>query len=109
MAISFEAAIRAIAEPRRREILRLVWGDELRAGAIADRFPDVTRPAISQHLRVLKGAGLLIERREGTRRLYHARPERIAELRTYLEGFWDDRLEALRDASELGRTRRGLS
>jgi DNA-binding transcriptional ArsR family regulator len=89
--------------------LRLVWADELRAGAIADRFPDVTRPAISQHLRVLKGAGLLIERREGTRRLYRARRERLTELRTYLEGFWDDRLGALRDAAELGRTRHGPS
>jgi DNA-binding transcriptional ArsR family regulator len=107
--VTVEVSIRAIAEPRRRDILRLVWDDELRAGAIADRFPEVSRPAISQHLRVLKDAGLLIERREGTRRLYRARRERITELRTYFEGFWDDRLYALRDAAELGRTRRGPS
>ena len=79
-----EAAIRAIAEPRRREILRLVWTSELAAGEIASHF-DVTRPAISQHLRVLKEAGLVSERRNGTRRLYRARPESIAQLRAYLE------------------------
>ncbi len=72
-----EAALRAIAEPRRREILRLVWSAELPAGEIARRF-DVTRPAISQHLSVLKEAGLVTERRDGTRRLYRARPEGAA-------------------------------
>ena len=66
--------LEAIAEPRRREILRLVRSDELPAGAIAAHFADVTRPAISQHLRVLREAGLLAERRDGTRRLYSARP-----------------------------------
>ncbi len=109
MTASPEAAIRAIAEPRRRDILRLVWAHELRAGEIAERFPDVSRPAISQHLRVLKGADLLIERRDGTKRLYRARREKIRDLRSYLGGFWDQRLEALRDAAELGRTRRGAS
>ena len=77
-----------------------MWDEELPAGAIAQRFPDISRPAVSQHLRVLKVAGLLTERRAGTRRLYRARPERIAELRSYLEGFWGDRLEALRGAAE---------
>jgi len=106
---SVQAAIRAIAEPRRREILRLVWADELRAGEIAERFPDVSRPAISQHLRVLRDADLVVERRDGTRRLYRARRERIGDLRAYFEGFWDQRLVALRDAAERGRTRRGAS
>ena len=94
-----ESAIRAIAEPRRREILRLVWNSELPAGQIASHF-EVTRPAISQHLRVLKEAGLVTERREGTRRLYRARPERIAELRTFLERFWEEHLELLKEAAE---------
>ena len=94
-----EAAIRAIAEPHRREILRLEWTSELAAGEIASHF-DVTRPAISQHLRVLKEAGLVTERRNGTKRLYRARPESIAELRTYLESYWDENLRLLKQAAE---------
>jgi DNA-binding transcriptional ArsR family regulator len=94
-----EASLRAIAEPRRREILRLIWDAELPAGAIAAHFA-VTRPAVSQHLRVLKDAGLIAERRAGTRRLYRARPETLAELRDYLDGFWGGRLNLLKEAVE---------
>jgi len=65
------------------------------AGTIASQF-DVTRPAISQHLRVLHGAGLLSERREGTRRIYRARPEGLSELRAYLDDLWGERLAALK-------------
>jgi len=100
-----EDALRAIAEPRRREILRLVWNAELPAGEIAGCFA-VSRPAISQHLRVLKEAGLVTERRDGTRRLYRARPEGLAELRAFLEGMWDDSLERLRDSAERDQKRR---
>jgi DNA-binding transcriptional ArsR family regulator len=100
-----DSAVRAIAEPRRREILNLVRDDELSAGEIASRF-DVTRPAISQHLTVLRDAGLLTERRDGTRRLYRARPEGLGELREFLEGFWSDRLERLKLAAELDQQRR---
>jgi DNA-binding transcriptional ArsR family regulator len=89
----------ALAEPRRREILRLVSTAELSAGEIAGRF-EVTRPAISQHLRVLKDAGLVTERRDGTRRMYRARPETLAELRAYLEAFWDEGLRSLKAAAE---------
>jgi len=94
-----DAALKAIAEPRRREILRLVARTELTAGEIAAHF-EVTRPAVSQHLTVLKEAGLLAERRLGTRRLYRARPEGLAELRAYLAAFWDDRLDVLRHQAE---------
>jgi DNA-binding transcriptional ArsR family regulator len=94
-----EAALKAIAEPRRQAILRLVWDRELTAGDIADRF-DVTRPAISQHLRVLKEASLVAERRDGTRRLYRARPEVVDDLRRFLDDFWASGLERLRDAVE---------
>jgi DNA-binding transcriptional ArsR family regulator len=97
--------IEAIAEPRRREILRLVRDAELPAGEIASRFPDVTRPAVSQHLRVLKEAGLLSQRRDGTRRLYCARPEGFARLREFLGTFWDERLEVLRREAELEERR----
>lgn len=103
--MSLEQALQAIAEPRRREILRLIRREERTVGDIADQF-DVTRPAISQHLRVLKEAGLVSERREGTRRFYRAQPEGLAELRAYLEGFWDQRLEALKDAAEAEEERR---
>jgi DNA-binding transcriptional ArsR family regulator len=94
-----EAALKAISAPRRREILALVREDELAAGEIARRF-DVTRPAVSQHLTVLKEAGLVSERRNGTRRLYRARPEGLEELRRFLESFWDPRLEALKREAE---------
>lgn len=94
-----QAALRAIAEPRRREILRLVRDTELPAGDIASHF-DVSRPAISQHLRVLKEAGLVAERREGTRRLYRARLDTLAELRSFLQDFWDDGLDRLKRAVE---------
>ncbi len=94
-----EAALRAIAEPHRRQILRLVWDAELSAGEIASHF-DVSRPAVSQHLNVLKEAGLVSERRNGTRRLYRARPEGLAELKAFLEEFWGDRLEALKREAE---------
>lgn len=100
-----EAAIRAIAEPHRREILRLVWTSELAAGEIARHF-DVTRPAISQHLRVLKEAGLVSERRNGTKRLYRAVPESIAQLRAYLESYWDENLSLLKQAAEQEEQRR---
>jgi DNA-binding transcriptional ArsR family regulator len=102
-----EAALKAIAEPNRRRILRLVWDAELSSGEIASHF-DVTRPAVSQHLTVLKEAGLVDERRNGTRRLYRARPEGLAELKQFLEEFWDVRLEALkREAQREERKKHG--
>ena len=94
-----EAALKAIAAPRRRRILTLVRDGELSAGEIASHF-DVTRPAVSQHLNVLKEAGLVSERRNGTRRLYRARPEGLAELKQFLEEFWDVRLAALKREAE---------
>lgn len=108
-----EAVLRAIAEPRRRKILQLVSSRELSAGEIAACF-EVTRPAISQHLTVLKHAGLVLERREGTRRIYRARPDGLAELRDFLDEFWAaglDRLKSVAEQaertaqSEKGRTR----
>jgi DNA-binding transcriptional ArsR family regulator len=99
----------AIGEPRRREILTLVHGEELPAGAIAAHFGDVTRSAISQHLRVLRKAGLLAERREGTRRLYRARPEGLSDLRKFVSEFWDDRLDALRREAQAEERRRNLA
>ena len=99
-----EAVAHAIAAPRRRAILRLVRSDEMSAGVIAGHF-DVTRPAVSQHLRVLKDADLLVERREGTRRLYRARPQGLAELRAFVEDFWDDGLARLKREAEAEQRR----
>jgi DNA-binding transcriptional ArsR family regulator len=83
------ASLHALVEPHRRQILALVRDREMTAGEIATHF-DITRPAISQHLRVLKDAGLLAERRAGTRRLYRVRPEGLTELRAWLEDLWDE-------------------
>jgi DNA-binding transcriptional ArsR family regulator len=95
-----QAVLEAVVEPRRREILRLVRTRFQTAGAIAAHFPDVSRPSVSQHLRVLRDAGLLHERREGTRRFYRARIEGFAELQTFIEEFWDSRLQTLKVEAE---------
>lgn len=97
--------LRALAEPRRRAILSLVAHDELTAGEIAAAF-DVTRTAVSQHLTVLKRAGLLVERRDGTHRFYRARPEGLAGLRQYLDETWASALDVAR---RLVEAERGLS
>jgi DNA-binding transcriptional ArsR family regulator len=94
-----ESVLRALSDPRRREILRLVSEQERSAGEIASNF-DITRPAISQHLGVLKGAGLVSERRDGTRRLYRARQDEMRKLRDFLDDYWTSGLERLRDAAE---------
>ena len=99
-----DAAFKALAEPRRRAILRLVWSQELPATVIAEQFPDVSRPAISQHLTVLKEAELVNERRDGTRRLYSANTRTMAELRTFLDDYWTSGLDRLRDAAEAAET-----
>ena len=95
-----DAALKALAEPRRREILRLVWSQERPATEIADHFSEVTRSAISQHLSVLKEAGLVSERRDGTRRLYRAERDEMKKLRTFLDEYWTTGLERLRDVAE---------
>jgi len=100
-----DLVLQAIAEPRRREILRLIALAELSAGEIAMHF-EVTRPAISQHLQVLSAAGLVSVRRDGTRRLYRARPEGLADLREFLDTFWDDSLLRLKREAEAEERRR---
>jgi DNA-binding transcriptional ArsR family regulator len=94
-----DRSLKALAEPRRREILRLVAHDELAAGEIAAAF-DVSRTAISQHLTVLKDAELVDERRDGTRRLYRARPDGLAELRRFLDDMWASSLDMARRLAE---------
>jgi DNA-binding transcriptional ArsR family regulator len=96
-----EAAAAALADPIRRRVLELVRDGEVPAGELAAQFP-VSRPAVSRHLRVLREAGLVHERREGRLRLYRADPAPLAELRGWLERYWADRLDALKRAAEEG-------
>ena len=96
-----EDALRAIANPRRRAMLELVWDGERTAGEIARRS-GLSAPATSQHLKVLRDAGLVTVRVDANRRLYRAQPERLAELRGALESFWGERLARLRDDLEGG-------
>jgi DNA-binding transcriptional ArsR family regulator len=95
-----DTAFRALAEPRRREILRLVWSEEMSASHIAARFDDITRSAVSQHLGVLREAELILERRDGTRRLYRTNHAEMARLRSFLDTFWTESRESLRELAE---------
>jgi DNA-binding transcriptional ArsR family regulator len=92
-------AAAAIADPIRRRVLELARDREVAAGELAAAF-DVSRPAVSRHLRVLHDADLVVVRREGKQRLYRANPAGLAELREWLEGYWAGRLGALRDLAE---------
>jgi DNA-binding transcriptional ArsR family regulator len=94
-----DAALRALADPTRRQILQLVRDGEQPAGVIASHFA-LSRPAVSQHLRVLREAGLLDERRDATRRLYRADGEAVARVVAELGGFWSGALDELREAAE---------
>src|SRR3954453_22821540 len=97
--MAMEDALRAIANPRRRAMLELVWDGERTAGEIAEHS-GLSAPAASQHLRVLREAGLVSVRVDGNRRLYRTEPERVAEVRGALEAFWGERLARLRDDLE---------
>ena len=103
-----DVLLQAIAEPNRRRIIQILHKDELSAGEISTRF-NVTRPAISQHLKVLEEAGLVGVRQEGTRRLYRFRPEGLSELKSFLEEFWDDQLWLLKQAAEAEELQKGDS
>lgn len=94
-----EAALRALAHAGRRQMLRLVWDAERSSTELAERC-GLSKPATSQHLKVLREADLVSVRVAGTRRLYRARTEQLAALRAFLDRFWGDRLDALRTALE---------
>jgi DNA-binding transcriptional ArsR family regulator len=101
------AILAALASPRRREILRLVWKEELTAGAIHRAMPDVTFGAVSLQLRSLTEAGLIQTRAKSRNRFYRARPEALGALGKMLEQMWDDKLWTLKLEAELEETRRG--
>jgi DNA-binding transcriptional ArsR family regulator len=104
-----DTAFRALAEPRRREILKLVWSKELPAAEIAARFEDVTRSAVSQHLGVLRQAELVIERRDGTRRLYRANHAQMDRLRHFLDEYWTSSLHRLQHLAESAEREKGTT
>lgn len=93
----------ALAEPHRRQILEILRMGERSSGDLASLFPDVSRPAVSQHLRVLEEAGLVQVRRSGVRRFYSLDPDGFDELRSFLEEFWVDRLAVLKEVVEKDR------
>lgn len=99
-----QSTLEAVANPHRREILRLVWDVELSSREIASHF-DITWQAVSHNLRVLREAGLVSERRAGTRRLYRAERGRLAPLEALLEDMWRQDLERLEAVIELDRSR----
>jgi DNA-binding transcriptional ArsR family regulator len=101
------AVLAALASPRRREILRLVWREELTSGAIHQAMPDVTFGAVSLQLRSLVEAGLVRTRAKGRNRFYRARREALGALGKVLEQMWDDKLWALKLEAELEESRRG--
>lgn len=98
-----QATLEAVSNPRRRQILRLVWDDEMSSQAIADHF-DVTWQAVSHNLRVLRDAGLVSERREGTRRLYRAARDQLGPLEALLKDLWQQDLERLEHLVERDRS-----
>jgi DNA-binding transcriptional ArsR family regulator len=97
-------AIAALADPTRRAVFERLRSGPRPVGEIARGLP-VTRPAVSQHLRVLKEAGLVTERKEGTRRLYRVDPGGLEELRAYFEEFWTDALAAFKAAADAEQRR----
>lgn len=94
-----ERALDALGDPTRRTIFRQVARHPRAVGELASELP-VSRPAVSQHLRVLKDAGLVIDHPEGTRRVYRVNPEARSELQAYLDSFWADALVAFKAAVE---------
>ena len=94
-----ERALDALGDPTRRAVFKRLRRGNLSVREIADRM-DVSRPAVSQHLKVLKAARLVVVRIEGTRRLYEVDPHGIETLRNWLDGFWDETLMAFKQAAE---------
>jgi DNA-binding transcriptional ArsR family regulator len=103
--MAYAAALQALGDPTRRAVLEELRHGPRAVGEIANGLP-VSRPAVSQHLRVLKEAGLVTERQNGTRRLYRVEPDALAELREYLESFWDEALANFKAAAEKEKRRK---
>jgi DNA-binding transcriptional ArsR family regulator len=97
--MAYQYSMDALGDRTRRAIFEMLRNGPLAVGEIADELP-VSRPAVSQHLRVLKEAGLVTERRNGTRRIYRVEPDGVATLRAYFDEFWNEALAAFKEAAE---------
>src|SRR5947208_12561080 len=97
--MAYEETLQALGDPTRRSIFEQLRNGPRAVGEIAAELP-VSRPAVSQHLRVLKEAGLVVERRNGTRRIYRVDPDGLGELRDYFDDFWNEALAAFKAAAE---------
>src|SRR5882672_1830888 len=106
-AAQLDAVAHALADGTRRGLLQLVRDDERAAGDLAAAFPQMTRPAVSQHLRVLHEAGLVSTRRDGNRRLYLANADGFTDVWKFIDGMWTDRLRKLKRAAERAARRDG--
>src|SRR5262245_58102752 len=104
--MAYQAALHALADPTRREVLERLREGPMPVGRLAQGMR-VSRPAVSQHLKVLEGAGLVRAREEGTRRIYRVEVRGLMELRQYLETYWSDVLEAFREEAESDTLHRG--
>jgi DNA-binding transcriptional ArsR family regulator len=100
--MAYAKAMDALGDPTRREIMERLRIGPQAVGEIASELP-VSRPAVSQHLRVLKEAGLVTERKDGTRRIYGVDPKAIGDLRAYFDSFWEQALAGFRTAAESER------
>src|SRR5215212_7408707 len=103
--MAYSHALQALGDPTRRSVLEQLRNGPRAVGEIAAQLP-VSRPAVSQHLRVLKEAGLVTERQDGARRLYRVNPDGLGELREYLEGFWEEALASFKATAEAEERRK---
>jgi DNA-binding transcriptional ArsR family regulator len=103
--MAYSKALQSLSDPTRRRVFERLRSGPQSVGVIAKGMP-VSRPAVSQHLKALKGAGLVIDRAEGTRRVYYIDPDGLGELRRWIDQFWDDALESFKNEVETPKPRR---
>ena len=102
---AYGSALQALGDPTRLAVFERIVARPRAVGELAAELP-VTRPAVSQHLRVLKDAGLVIDRADGARRIYQLNPAGVEAIRDWLDGFWNEALAAFKRAAEAGEDRR---
>jgi DNA-binding transcriptional ArsR family regulator len=104
--MAYATALECLSDPTRRRVFERLRSGPQSVGVLARGLP-VSRPAVSQHLKALKAAGLVIDRSEGTRRVYYIDPDGLGELRRWIDQFWDDALDSFRQEVEQPKTPRG--
>jgi len=104
--MAYAKALECLSDPTRRRVFERLRAGPQSVGVLARGLP-VSRPAVSQHLKALKAAGLVMDKSEGTRRVYHIDPDGLGELRRWLDQFWGDALESFKQEVEQSQTSRG--